>query len=155
DPFLPRNATELTSSCTVAGKPGRAMPDFPRPTVVISRCIDFDSCRYNGQVIRASLRELLEPYVRLEPVCPELEIGLGVPRDPVGIVVAGSAEQLVEPAMGRDLTASMRAFAARYTGAVSEADGFILKSRSPSCAVDDAKRHPNARDQDAVGKGAG
>jgi len=28
----------------------------PRPRVVISRCIDFDSCRYNGQVIRASLR---------------------------------------------------------------------------------------------------
>ena len=42
----------------------------PRPRVVISRCIDFDSCRYNGQVIRASLREELEPHVELRPDLP-------------------------------------------------------------------------------------
>ena len=53
---------------------------------MISRCIDFDSCRYNGQVIRASLREELEPHVDFVPICPELEIGLGVPRDPVRLV---------------------------------------------------------------------
>ena len=56
---------------------------------MISRCIDFDSCRYNGQVIRASLREELEPHVDFVPICPELEIGLGVPRDPVRLVRAG------------------------------------------------------------------
>jgi uncharacterized protein YbbK (DUF523 family) len=59
------------------------MKSFPRPQVVISRCIDFDSCRYNGQVVRASLREELAEHVSLTPVCPEVEIGLGVPRDPI------------------------------------------------------------------------
>ena len=62
------------------------MTSFARPRVVISRCIDFDSCRYNGQVIRASLREELEPHVDFVPICPELEIGLGVPRDPIRLV---------------------------------------------------------------------
>ena len=57
--------------------------------IVISRCIDFDACRYNGQVIRASLREELEPHIELRPICPELEIGLGVPRDPVRLVRVG------------------------------------------------------------------
>jgi uncharacterized protein YbgA (DUF1722 family)/uncharacterized protein YbbK (DUF523 family) len=131
------------------------MPDFPRPTVVISRCIDFDSCRYNGQVIRASLREELEPHVQLEPICPELEVGLGVPRDPVRIVVAAEGERLVQPSTGRDLTASMRAFANRYLGAVSAADGFILKSRSPSCAIVDAKRYRGDDGQVPAGTGPG
>ena len=40
----------------------------PRPRVVISRCIDFDSCRYDGQVVRASLREELEPHVDFVPI---------------------------------------------------------------------------------------
>ena len=131
------------------------MPEFPRPTVVISRCIDFDSCRYNGQVIRASLREELEPHVQLEPICPELEVGLGVPRDPVRIVIAAGSERLVQPSTGRDLTASMRAFAHRYLGTVSEADGFILKSRSPSCAVLDARRYRGGDGQVPAGTGPG
>ena len=63
-------------------KPARtvAMTEFPRPVVVISRCIDFDSCRYNGQVVRASLRDELESHVDFVPICPELEIGWACPR---------------------------------------------------------------------------
>jgi uncharacterized protein YbbK (DUF523 family) len=110
-----------------------------RPIVVISRCIDFDSCRYNGQVIRASLREKLEPFVDLHPICPELEIGLGVPRDPVNLVRAGGDVRMVQPSTGRDLTAAMRSFSDRYVDSLDAVDGFILKSRSPSCAVGDAK----------------
>ena len=73
------------------------MPQFPRPIIVISRCIDFDACRYNGQIIRASLREELEPHVSFEPICPELEIGLGVPRDPIRIVRSDDGARLLQP----------------------------------------------------------
>ena len=79
----------------------------PRPRIVISRCIDFDSCRYDGQVIRASLREELEPHVDFVPICPELEIGLGVPRDPVRLVRRSGATHMEQPATGRDVTAQM------------------------------------------------
>jgi uncharacterized protein YbbK (DUF523 family) len=110
-----------------------------RPIVVISRCIDFDSCRYNGQVIRASLREELEPHVELRPICPELEIGLGVPRDPVRLVGSDGGARMVQPSTGRDLTRSMDSFSRTYLGEVGDVDGFILKSRSPSCGIRDAK----------------
>jgi uncharacterized protein YbbK (DUF523 family) len=110
-----------------------------RPIVVISRCIDFDSCRYNGQVIRASLREKLEQHVELRPICPELEIGLGVPRDPVNLVSAGGEVRMIQPSTDRDLTAAMRSFADRFLGSLEAVDGFVLKSRSPSCGVRDAR----------------
>ena len=110
-----------------------------RPVVVISRCIDFDSCRYNGQVIRASLREELEPYVDLRPICPELEIGLGVPRDPVRLVRGDVGPRMLQPATGRDLTAAMNGFSETYLDTVGGADGFILKSKSPSCGIRNAK----------------
>ena len=110
-----------------------------RPIVVISRCIDFDSCRYNGQVIRASLREELEPFVELRPVCPELEIGLGVPRDPVRLVRRDDGPHMIQPSTGRDLTVAMNAFSAGFLDSLDEVDGFILKSSSPSCAIDNGK----------------
>jgi len=113
--------------------------NHPRPRVVISRCIDFDSCRYNGQVIRASLRDEFEPHVDFVPICPELEIGLGVPRDPVRLVRKGSEPHMVQPATGRDLTARMRSFSKRFLAGLGPADAFILKARSPSCGVRNAK----------------
>ena len=114
-----------------------------RPIVVISRCIDFDSCRYNGKVIRASLREHLEPLVDLRPICPELEIGLGVPRDPVTLVRGDKGcTRMVQPSTGRDLTAAMNAFSERFLESLDAVDGFILKSRSPSCAVRDHEGGP-------------
>ncbi len=115
------------------------MANSIRPIVVISRCIDFDACRYNGQVIRASLREELEPHIELRPICPELEIGLGVPRDPVRLVRAAGDARMVQPSTGRDLTRSMNTFSGNYLAGVEDADGFILKSRSPSCGVRNAK----------------
>jgi uncharacterized protein YbbK (DUF523 family) len=110
-----------------------------RPIVVISRCIDFDSCRYNGQVIRASLRGQLEPLVELRPICPELEIGLGVPRDPVVLERHGGGVQMVQPSTGRDLTAAMDSFSEGFLDSLGAVDGFILKSRSPSCGIRDAR----------------
>ena len=123
------------------------MPSPVRPIVVISRCIDFDACRYNGQVIRASVREEFEPHMELRPICPELEIGLGVPRDPVRLVRSSRGPRMVQPSTGRDLTRPMQSFSRDYLGGVQDADGFILKSRSPSCAVRNAKLfHSEAKD---------
>ena len=127
----------------------------PRPIVVVSRCIDFDSCRYNGQVIRASLREELEPHVDFVPICPELEIGLGVPRDPVHLVRDAATVHMVQRATGRDLTAAMEAFARRFLGALEEPDGFILKARSPSCGVRDAKVFHDESEEAAFKPGPG
>jgi uncharacterized protein YbbK (DUF523 family) len=86
-------------------------------------------------VIRASLREKLEPLVELRPICPELEIGLGVPRDPVVLERHEDGVHMVQPSTGRDLTRLMEEFSERFLASLDDVDGFILKSRSPSCAI--------------------
>jgi uncharacterized protein YbbK (DUF523 family) len=129
--------------------------EHARPIVVISRCIDFDSCRYDGQVIHASVREELEPFVDFRPICPELEIGLGVPRDPVRLVSGAGGPQMIQPSTGRDLTRAMHAFSARFLDKLGEVDGFILKSRSPSCAITDGKVFDSDREGARHEAGAG
>ncbi len=131
------------------------MTEFAPPRVVISRCIDFDSCRYNGQVVRASLREELEPHVIFVPICPELEIGLGVPRDPILMVNGPDGIGMAQPSTGRDLTHAMQSFCTRFLDRVGEVDGFILKSRSPSCGIRGVSVHQASDTDRLVGSGPG
>jgi uncharacterized protein YbbK (DUF523 family) len=114
---------------------------LPTPIVVVSRCLGFDTCRYDGDIVRADVVSRIAGHVRAIPVCPELEIGLGVPRPPIRVVVGETGARLVQPETGRDLTDEMNAFAARFLEWIAErgVDGFILKSRSPSCGVGDTK----------------
>ncbi len=120
----------------------KAPRDFPRPRVVVSKCLGFAACRYNGEVIPDAFVQQLAPYVTYVTVCPEVEVGLGVPRDPIHVVVAEGKSRLIQPATGADLTEAMHAFAASYLEGLDEVDGFVLKGRSPSCGVGDVKRYP-------------
>jgi uncharacterized protein YbgA (DUF1722 family)/uncharacterized protein YbbK (DUF523 family) len=100
------------------------------------------------------VRELAS-YVRYVTTCPEVEIGLGVPRDPIRLVQIEGDTKLVQPSTGRDLTHSMRTFADGFLGGLAEVDGFILKNRSPSCGLKDVSIHPGSGDGPPTGKGAG
>ena len=107
--------------------------------MVFSRCLGFESCRYNGQVIASEVVEQLEPLVESVTPCPETDIGLGVPRDPVRIVRRGGGLRLVQPATGRDVSDEMRSHVAGFLDRLGPVDGFVLKSRSPSCGLTDTK----------------
>jgi uncharacterized protein YbgA (DUF1722 family)/uncharacterized protein YbbK (DUF523 family) len=111
----------------------------PRPVIVLSKCLELEACRYNGQKIRAPFVLQLMPHVETNPVCPEVEIGLGIPRDPIRLVTLGGSQRLVQPTTERDLTEAMGSFSDDYLGALENVDGFILKSRSPSCGIKDTK----------------
>jgi len=110
-----------------------------KPVVVISKCLEFEACRYNGQKISFDLVAKLRNHVTFLPVCPEVEIGLGIPRDPIKIVKRKDALHLVQPSTARDITGEMHVFSEKYLGSLEQVDGFILKSRSPSCGVKDVK----------------
>ncbi len=127
----------------------------PRPRVVVSRCLGFAACRYNGEILPESFVERLAPFVDYVTVCPEVEIGLGTPRDPIRMVTRGRVRQLLQPATGLDVTSRMRRFSKRFLGEVGDVDGFILKSRSPSCALLDAKHYPAVGKSAALGRTAG
>lgn len=127
-----------------------------RPRLVLSKCLELEACRYNGVSIKAPLVVRLEPFVELVPTCPEVEIGLGVPRDPVRLVRLGAPEDphhMVQPSTGRDLTEAMNRFADEFLSDVEPVDGFLLKSRSPSCGIKDAKVYTPASEGEGGGPG--
>jgi uncharacterized protein YbgA (DUF1722 family)/uncharacterized protein YbbK (DUF523 family) len=121
----------------------------------MSKCLELEACRYNAQMIRAPFVTMLMPHVHLEPVCPEVEIGLGVPRDPIRLVQLDRDLRLVQPTTGRDVTEAMQAFNESYLSGVGEVDGFILKSRSPSCGIKDTKIYAGEGGKQPSNKGAG
>lgn len=135
--------------------PVEGVHDFPRPRLVLSRCLELDPCRYNGQSIRAQIVHRLEPHVELVPVCPEVEIGLGVPRPPIRLVNLDGQTRLVQPESGRDVTDEMRRFGEGFLDSVGRVDGFLLKSRSPSCGIKDVKVYGGMERAPTVGRSAG
>ena len=106
-----------------------------KPRIVVSKCLEFDTCRYNGLSINDSVIRALKDYVEFVPVCPEVEIGLGTPRDPIRLINKNNQIKLVQPTTKKDLTRKMQIFSDKFLGKLSPVDGFILKNRSPSCGV--------------------
>ncbi len=131
------------------------MTGHPRPRVVISKCLEFEACRYNGQVIQDPFVRKLKDHVDFLPVCPEVGIGLGVPRFPIRIVTQGARLRLLQPATGRDVTDDMNEFCDRFVSTLQEVDGFILKFRSPSCGLKDVRVYAKTEKSPAIGKGPG
>jgi len=131
------------------------MRKHPRPTLVMSKCLELDACRYNGQLIRAPFVLKLMPFVELAPICPEVEIGLGIPRPPIRLVQRGTTLTLYQPDTDRDVTQAMLDFNDRYLGGLGDVDGFILKSRSPSCGIKDTKVYGGEDGKQPFGKGPG
>ena len=131
------------------------MREFPRPRIVVSRCIEFDHCRYDGSMIASDLVKALKPYVDYIPICPEMEMGLGAPRETIRIVAAEGSIRLIQPATGLDLTEKMSHFAQGFLSSLPQVDGFILKFRSPSCGLKDIRVYSGAERPRPVSKAPG
>ena len=131
------------------------MTEFPKPRIVISKCIGFEACRYNGGIVQDKFVESLGPHVEFISVCPEVEIGLGTPRAPVRIVSSGDSFKLIQPSSGLDVSGKMREFSRGFLDGLEEVDGFILKNRSPSCGFTDVKFYAGPEKGAPIGKTAG
>ena len=109
------------------------------PRVLFSRCLGFDRCRYNGVTITDRVTELLKPFVEPVTVCPEVAIGLGVPRPPIRLIEEGEVVNLYQPETKRDVTEEMQNFCSSFFASLDPVDGILLKYRSPSCGPSDVK----------------
>lgn len=121
---------------------GKSMSEFVRPNIFLSACIEFESCRHDGELIRDDYVRRLIKHVNVIRVCPELAIGLGAPRDAIRLVERKGEElKLLSINEGVDLTDKMVSFSAKYAASLKEKeiDGFILKAKSPTCGISTVK----------------
>lgn len=119
------------------------MMNAVRPRIHVSKCITFNRCWWNGLDIASETVDLLKPHVEFLPACPEVEIGLGVPRKPIRLVKKSDGIRLLQQETEADVTERMKKYAAEHVAGLSDIDGFILKSRSPSCGMKDVKLYPS------------
>lgn len=131
------------------------MSDFLKPNIFFSKCLGFDSCRYNGQMITDDFAEKLKPFVNIVNVCPEMSIGLEVPRDPIRVVSENNEFKLYQPKAEKEFTKEMNEFADSYLNSLNYIDGFLLKSGSPSCGYKNVKIYNGTSKVTGSTKGAG
>lgn len=120
----------------------RSRPADDRIRIGVSACLLGGEVRYDGGHKRdAFLVETFGRYVEWVPVCPEVELGLGVPRPTLRLERHGDATRLVMPKTGADYSAPMHRYASERVAALT-ADalcGYILKKDSPSCGMERVK----------------
>jgi uncharacterized protein YbbK (DUF523 family)/uncharacterized protein YbgA (DUF1722 family) len=139
-------------------KPPHAAPLGPI-RVGISACLLGHEVRFDGGHKRdRSLIDTFSPFVEWVPVCPEVELGMGVPREPVRLEQAADGLHLVAPQSTRDWTLPMRRYAARRVRALKALDlsGYVFKQDSPSCGMERVRvygRHEDRRSPRREGRG--
>jgi uncharacterized protein YbgA (DUF1722 family)/uncharacterized protein YbbK (DUF523 family) len=104
----------------------------------VSSCLLGEEVRFDGgHKHDRFLTDVLGRHVEWVPVCPEVELGLGVPRDTLRLVGMPDAPRLVQEKTGEDLTARMQRYARDRVRelAALELDGYVLKRASPSCGL--------------------
>ena len=106
--------------------------------VGVSACLLGEAVRYDGGHKRnAFLTDTFGQFVEWVPVCPEVECGLGTPREPIRLTRVNRTVRLLTVRTARDLTDDMDAYAAtRLAELASEnLSGYVLKKDSPSCGM--------------------
>lgn len=105
----------------------------------VSACLLGEKVRYDGGHKRDTfLVETFGRHVEWVPVCPEVEMGLGTPRETLRLVRIGGEVRMVMPKTGADYTEGMRAYAARRVRELARENlsGYVLKRSSPSCGME-------------------
>ena len=112
---------------------------FIKPKIVVSKCLEFDTCRYDGQMITNRYVDKLKNFIEFKPICPEVEIGMGTPRAPIRVIKEDDKMTIYQEETKKDFTQKMNNFSDSYLSKLNDVDGFILKSRSPSCGIGTSK----------------
>ncbi|WP_273322689.1 YbgA family protein [Vallitalea guaymasensis] len=125
------------------------------PVIGISKCINFAKCRYNGDGDNNEFINRLNSFVEYVPFCPEVEIGMSTPRKPIRLVEVGNKIHLIQPATQIDLTDNMLEYTHSLMIKLKDVDGFILKTRSPSCGIKEVKIYQSDKKGATSRKGKG
>lgn len=126
-----------------------------KPKIVLSGCLNLEPVRYNGKIVMDELVLKLRKFCHVLSVCPEVSIGFGVPRNRIVLYREDNAFRLFQPSSGLDLTERMVEFSMNFIKSLTHVDGFLLKSKSPSCGVSGTLVYRSKEDKRARLKGKG
>ena len=108
----------------------------------VSTCLLGESVRYDGGHARDRyVTDTLGQYMEFMPVCPEMEAGLGLPREPIRLMGNPESPRVITNNTNKDLTETMTTRAQQRVRELEKEDfcGFIFKSKSPSCGMERVK----------------
>ncbi|HSC66860.1 MAG TPA: DUF523 and DUF1722 domain-containing protein [Cellvibrio sp.] len=123
----------------------------------VSQCLLGEQVRFDGgHKHNRYLTDVLSEYFEFRPVCPEVAIGLGIPRKPIRLVVRGDETRVLgieNPSL--DVTDALVHQAELAIQTMPDICGYIFMQKSPSCGAFGMKRyHPNGFSADSKGRGA-
>lgn len=123
--------------------------------VAASECLLGRQVRWNGEHNGDSWpRQRLEKVFTLVGICPEVGIGMSVPRDPIQLVGEASAPRVVavdDPNL--DYTDRLKGYALEVAAALDDVHGYIFADRSPSCGLSGVKVFAEDGSFERVGRG--
>jgi uncharacterized protein YbgA (DUF1722 family)/uncharacterized protein YbbK (DUF523 family) len=119
-----------------------SLSSFDRVRVGISSCLLGQRVRFDGGHKRDSfLADVFARYVEWVPVCPEVELGLGTPRETLRLVNNDGVVRLIASSTGADHTEAMREWAEHRIDQLAKLGlcGYVFKRGSPTCGVERVK----------------
>lgn len=118
-----------------------------KPILGISGCLTGSAVRFDGGHKRMSfLMDALAQWVTFKPVCPEMAVGLPVPRPALRLVKTPDSEMHMRftQAPHEDITQKMAEFAGHYMPGIADYAGFIVCAKSPSCGMERVRIYDEA-----------
>lgn len=111
------------------------------PVLGVSACLRGHEVRFDGGHKHDKPLEKLSPHVRWVPVCPEMGLGLGSPRETLRLEQSAGSPRLIAGKSGDDLTEKMATWSQQRVTALQSMnlDGFVFKSNSPTCGLERVK----------------
>ncbi len=122
----------------------KRLPAKSEIRIGVSACLLGSRVRHDGGHKKdAFVTGALSRFVTFVSVCPEVEVGMGTPRESVRLVRLGGEVRMVAPASGTDHTDAMRRWAGGRARELEGEDlcGFVLKKDSPSCGMERVEVH--------------
>ena len=119
------------------------LPETSAPAIRVatSSCLLGEEVRYDGgHKHNGYLTKTLARYFEMIPFCPEVAIGLGVPRPPIRLMKKGGEVRVVgvdDPAL--DVTEDLVAYGHTVAARLNDVSGYIFKRGSPSCGMERVK----------------
>lgn len=110
-----------------------------RMRIGVSQCLLGENVRFDGGHKRNEyVLTTLGQWFDFVPACPEMEIGLGTPRESLRLVQSGSSVRMVAPKSGSDHTATMVEYSRHRAKRIESQHlvGYVFKKDSPSCGME-------------------